>query len=134
MFTQHCEIVILSLAVALELSSFVPTMSFPALCDAHKTKAGPLFDAFEKAAKIIQGWLDHGLYAGHEEMAGAVVTGWAYAGLLERIAAALLEAQGWDLEDLVERTDAVFHGPESLRLDAIAEWERLGPTLKAAGR
>ena len=80
--------------------------------------------AVDRAANIINTFLKSGTYAGHEQMAREVLSGWAYASLLDAIALELLNAEGFDIDGLVEFVEDIDWINKGQLADAYAEFDR----------
>lgn len=100
-------------------------------CDLYRYDHPVVRKALDEAHGIIARWLDHGLSHGDEirDRAVAAVTGWDGVYLAESIAAAILEARGFPIEDLCDELDAAPRGVAPT--DVLAEFDR---ALGRAGR
>lgn len=87
----------------------------------YKVRAGRAAQAVEEATQIVSRWSES---SGNEQVAAELMKGgWPLVDLVERIALALLGAQGCDVDALEE----IIEWSDSDGRDALAEWERAQP-------
>ena len=95
-------------------------MSIPVIV--YKVMAGRVWEAQRQAVEIVESWA---LSPGHESVGAELMRGgWPLVELVEKIAIALLAAQGCDTQSLEEMPSLVS---ESAERDALAQWERVQP-------
>lgn len=89
-------------------------MSIPTAC--YVVPSPVVMSAVDRAAEIITRWL-----ADQDPLVADAVCGWTHVALGERIAVALLDAEGRDVDAL---SDALDDRGERTEGDVISEWER----------